>query len=339
MRHPSLFKKNTALFISILLLTSCGGGGGGDDTTTINWVSITKANVETITSDIIKSITSVQIIDAGMSVISLAPRPAGEKLSLNDLILQQSRLTLEESSSALIVEPANFVIGPIPQDCPDGGTVDLTVNVADLSTITVGDVISLSYNNCISDGVVMNGKMSITVTFLSAGYTGIPPYTLGADILLTSFSVNDGVLTITGSGLVALLETDDGLGLVSQDFSGATFTSVVNGATLTLSNYGFVRSINIVSGDISFDLNGTVSSARIGGAAMFDSTTPFTSNVNVANENPTQGVMRISTLKDASNALVTALADGISVQIDVDEDGDGIYEVNSLTTWADIESI
>ena len=53
-------------------------------------------------------------------------------------------------------------------------------------------------------------------------------------------------------------------------------------------------------------------------------------------ENPTAGVLHVTSNIDNSQALLTALADGVSLQVEVDADGDGEYEYVDLIPWLDL---
>jgi hypothetical protein len=119
-------------------------------------------------------------------------------------------------------------------------------------------------------------------------------------------------------------------------------TSTINGESFTLSNYQYDISENSVTGDYSFEINGIIATSKIGGSVIVTTTTPFTGSTDVAvgsgSGEPSAGVMLITNSVDNSSARLTAV-DDINVMIEVDEDGDTIYEVNNMTTWAALAAL
>jgi hypothetical protein len=108
------------------------------------------------------------------------------------------------------------------------------------------------------------------------------------------------------------------------------------GTIETLTNYEFVIASNYISGDISYDLRGTMESTLIDGSVSFDSTTVFAGNVNIS-DNPTSGVLLLTTSIDNSKAILTVQNDGLNVLIEVDANGDDIYEISYTRLWSELE--
>jgi hypothetical protein len=178
--------------------------------------------------------------------------------------------------------------------------------------------------------------MTMTFTEISS-YDLTPPYTLGVDVIFTSYSISADNLVITSDGDMSMLLSEDVADNMRLVYSGNSITTSDSGVVETLTSYRYDMEANDISGDYSLDMQGTINSTEIGGSVSFDTLTTFTGNDYVANSNPTAGVLLI-TGTDNSQARVTAMSDGINVQIEIDADGDGLYETTTMTTWTELES-
>jgi CheY-specific phosphatase CheX len=218
--------------------------------------------------------------------------------------------------------------------CLDGGNVATTGSINDPPTLN--DTITVTYNNCQEFGVITDGTMTMTITQVSANFDGTPPYNLTIDIEyndLSSEDVNLGLVSIT-SGDMAISVSEDIAGKMSVMIQGNSLTQQSEDEVETLSDYLIELTYNWITGDQSLDLNGTLDSTLIGDPVSYNTTTLFTGNDSM--ENPTAGVLHVTSNIDNSQALLTALADGVSLQVEVDADGDGEYEYVDLIPWLDL---
>jgi hypothetical protein len=152
---------------------------------------------------------------------------------------------------------------------------------------------------------------------------------------LSSEDVNLGLVS-TSNGDIAISIREDLTGNMSIMIQGNSLTQQWEGEVETLSDYLIELTTNWNTGDFSLDLNGNLDSTMIGDPVSFITTTLFTGNDNIGTGEPIAGVLHVTTSIDNSQALLTALADGVSLETKVDADGDGDYELVFLTPWAEL---
>ncbi|SNS20405.1 hypothetical protein SAMN06265795_101504 [Noviherbaspirillum humi] len=102
-----------------------------------------------------------------------------------------------------------------------------------------------------------------------------------------------------------------------------------------LAAYTYTGSIdgNVSTFSSNFSFTGNV--AKLGnGTYVIKTVTPF--QVTVPALNPSTGVMTV-TATDNTSVRLTAI-DATSVKLDVDRNGDGVYDETINTTWTDINS-
>jgi hypothetical protein len=218
-------------------------------------------------------------------------------------------------------------------DCVDGGNV-ITIGIISTPP-AVADKITTTYNNCNEYGIIMNGETTNTIAQVSDNFDGTVPFTLHVDVEFTNLSSEDvdlGLVSIIDGAMSVLLS--ETLDEISSTILGNSLTQQWDGEVETLSDFLIEVVDNSTTGDYSLDLNGTIDSTLIGGSVSYDTTTLFTGNVDVGTGEPTAGVLHVTT--SSSQALLTALPNGINVEIKVDADGDDVYESTILTTWAEL---
>jgi hypothetical protein len=223
--------------------------------------------------------------------------------------------------------------------CVDGGDVTTAGTISDPPAVS--DTMTVTYNNCQEFGVITNGTVTITITQISGNPGGGPPYSATIHIVyndLSSEDVNLGLVS-TSSADMAISISEDLAGNFSIMIQGDSLTQQWDNEVETLSDFLIESTYNQNTFDFSLDLNGDLDSTLIGFPVSFNTTTLFTGNDNGVTDNPTAGVLHITTSIDNSQALLTALADGVSLEISVDADGDGNYEYVDSISWADLDNL
>jgi len=331
------------LFLTVLLIAACGGGGGGDDdaydTISTTGVSITSSNAELIAAKVLTSVNTVQGMTEPVTVLTgVSVDIADTQLSYSDLalwLLEQNA----ESANQSTLETLTGIDVVRTYECDNGGTYTISGDISNPEVPSVGDSLTYTFYNCEILSLVMNGTMGFTITELSGTLSLSPPYTVGLDAFMNDFSMDNGSVVVTGDGDMSMTLSEDTAGNETLLISGTSYTQSVNGVYETLTGYRYDLRMNNISGDFSFDQSGTYESDEIGGSVSYETQTTFSGNDSVADGNPTAGVLHITTSIDSSQALVTAQPDGINVQIDVDHDGDGLYETTIMTTWTALISL
>lgn len=198
------------LSLSIMSLAACGGGGGSSESTSLYdgpsaAVAINDDNAENLAGAVYDSIIDLNSIDESFRELSRVAEVGADNVNF-DLIdylkartldmINQNRQSL---SSTLAYSESETV------ECSGGGNVSYSASYASYDTETVGDRMSITYNDCRdgTSGPVINGKLSMTV----AEVQGYPWH--GETWALT-FDTNFEYLKVTGGATKGLYMSDGG---------------------------------------------------------------------------------------------------------------------------------
>jgi len=313
------------------LLAACGGGGGGGGGTAgiaaAAPVVVTSANATQVASASLGASDGLSGNTTG--ILGVVPAAVGSTPSTDvnivETIIDQVRKAPQTGGSGVSIA----AVQNIDQPC-DSGTLSVSFNDADNSaTLTTGDTVSMSANNCTFSGVTMNGSISVS-NIVVTGDQVTPPYSLQLSLTTSGFSVSSGgeVAAINGDGTI-LESTSDGTTFTSS-FSGAGIQLTAGGETLTLTNYQITNVENEATGAYSVDISATISISSLGGS------------VTVTTDVPLSGVFpyeadagHITCTGDNSSVTINVI-DSTSVQLDVDLNGDGTIDDSLPETWTNL---
>jgi hypothetical protein len=272
---------------------------------------------------------------------------AGSEFSYPDFFVQQLRRLPEMGMSASDISVVGAVLPPTREPCDNpGGTMTIS---GDVEVILpewdprIGDQITIQFEECELAGIILNGKMAMTITDLAGDFVNeVSPYTLGLDVVLTTFSVEAGGEIAYADGDISMLLEEDEFGFETLDFSGNSLTAWGGGEVETLTDYGYFTTL---TADLTYtyELEGKLASTVIDGAVSFqmirpgsaDLPVPFTGNDGF---DPREGELWITTSADASGAHVAAQLDSFTVQIDVYSDViNDMIVANITTNWPALE--
>ncbi|MGB5539864.1 MAG: hypothetical protein WBO37_07240 [Gammaproteobacteria bacterium] len=327
------------LGLTAMLLVACGGGGGGGGAgialPPATGVSITMTNAEAVGAVVVNSVDIVEGAAGGAGMLTgVSTNTVGSDFNYHDFFVEQLRRLSSLADQANAGSLPGVVIPQTTELCTNGGSLTVSGNVADPITLSVGDTITIQFNSCNEAGIISNGTLAMTISSVTPNFAFFPPYALGIDVTLTSFSVNDGGVVATGNGDISMQMDVTLAGDTNLLLSGNSLTATAGGEVEVLSNYSYDLRSNINSGDYSGDFSGTITSSTIGGAVSFVTLVAFTGNDFLVPSDPTAGELLITNSLDNSKARLIAQPDGINVEILVDADGDDLYETTIMTTWA-----
>jgi hypothetical protein len=333
------------LMLTAGLLVACGGGGGGGDDAppVLSGVTITPANAELVSVEILNSVDVVEGISSGTTLITgVSVTANSDGFDFRDFLLVQVEKFSVVRQQLLSSGVVGVVITVPPESCSGGGTIAISGDVADptLDTLSAGDTLSIDFDGCNESGILISGSLDLTINATSSAFfDGTPPFDIDISVVMAALTVTDTGSTFSGNGDIRLVLTEDALGNYGATLSGNSVTISEGGQTETLSSYNYVLTGNDSSGDYSIDIAGTINSTILGGSVTFITDQPFTGNDFIGTGDPTEGVLLMTSDFDGSQARLTAQPDGINVMIEVDADGDGVFEDTVMTTWADLDSL
>jgi len=267
---------------------------------------------------------SVTVNDGGLTYLDLIVKQLGRI----DLARQQ------QISGGIVGVTVSETV-----DCGGGGTITASGDLADPNALTPGDTITGVFTNCREVDFLISGRMDMTINSISSGFTGFPPFDIDVSTTLTNLSASDSLNSFTADGDMRVAVSADTVGNVSATYTGNSLTVTDGGDTQTLTSYNYVLTGNDATGDYSIEASGTINSTILDGSVTFLTVTPFTGNDFVGTGDPTQGQLLMTSNFDDSQARLTAQPDGVNIMIEIDSDGDGIFEETVMSTWTTLDSL
>ncbi|MGF6610244.1 hypothetical protein OKW45_005166 [Paraburkholderia sp. WSM4175] len=330
--------------ISACLLAACGGGGGGDSGTSAanSNSSSSSAPVGVITSTnaqdtVAYAYSGVQ--DLGTQSNTGASLATG--VSVETPTAGLITASLAQLYKGVAVQPVNNLVTGVTASstgaCASGGTISVSVSEANPGTVSNGDSMSITANNCSENGEVMNGQ--ITYGFSNLSGTIGSGTSWGATLTLNyaNMTLQSGGVTIGANGDMSLSYQQSGSQVATAAVSGSSLQMNLtesDGTVISrkLTAYSFNGSINGSSNTSSANFTLSGSSPKLGTVNFSVKTNaPFQA---VGAASPSTGSMTV-TAADQSSATLTAI-DSTNVRIDIDSNGDGVIDQTINTTWADL---
>ncbi|MFZ5594424.1 MAG: hypothetical protein ACOY4D_09255 [Pseudomonadota bacterium] len=331
-----LFLSTTAALFA-LVLTACGGGGGDGGTPPgisytglITPAAITQSNATRLAGGAYQGRTTGNAL-GGVT----ASAQANE---MNSLATRPDTLVLSETLRNAV---AKIDVTALPK--ADLGAAVKTETISEQGSCggnlsgnatydeSTGNITSgaITFNNYCEEGVTLSGR----ITFSGKMNLGTQPPTIAKlDISFISLSGKSGTDAFTVSGSIAIdvtvpLQVRTTINMVSRDDT--------TGKVFKMENYQLLGSVN-PDAWVDISMTGRFYDPDDG---YVDLTTPmpfrFTINAtSVVAETPMQGELVITGDKDTKARLVAM--NTADYNIDVDADGNGIYESQTRGKWADL---
>ena len=314
--------------LSLLAACSGGSGDGGPSTfggfnppPTSQLVTITESNAPAIAG-----VAAEQIIeDSLISTLTTTGIPVvgAGSFAASDMVRLSGSSPVPGTAAATLPT----------QDCAVSGTVDITFDVNNPETISLGDEFAFEFDACNDGaGATISGGLGMTVT----GFNGDP----GSDQFFLQLRLELSAFTVTQDGMTAGAE---GIVNISIDSRQPPVTTVsVSSSAFTVTNGGmsetvFDLDITIVEDQsvfptaVSVDTSFRLSSPRLGGDIIVATSIALQS---FGEEYPYDGEF---TITGSANGSVTVIAlGGDSVRLEIDLDGDGSPDVTVDTTWTEV---
>jgi len=317
-----LFQFGAALAVAALF--GCGGGGGGGGPAGLPAVpstpiSITASNINQVTDASLAP--AVGGTDAfGASISSADTAQSNPRVLLRAMQAVSNQAKKPRSSSGL---SDSVESGP----CAVSGSVTITAS---------GNSASITFNNC-SDiaGQSLNGTVSAT------GIVDNPPnYAANFSVDLTFTETGSQTLRLVGNFSITE-NCPSGAGSCTSTFSGSSLGAAHGNEVWYVSSF-FIQSVEQSGGFIDVTANYTVSSSDLNGSVQVatDGANPirFASSAVY----PQSGIINISGANN-SRARITINssnpADTNAVQVQVDANGDAVFETTTSYSWNQLETI
>jgi hypothetical protein len=328
--------------VAAAVLVACGGGGGdsggtaaGSGTTAASPLALTASNYVAAGQEVLSTSSVVQVSASLVTGVETANSAA---------LLQFAQSKLDKLPAWFRDTPAT-VTGAVytgVEACSGGGSMAYTLeDQGQLNVFDRGDSVTVRATNCRESGSVVNGTLVMTANSVTGTY-GVPPY---AATVLVSYSnlasvASAGSMTFNGATAMSLnvpsitsvytvtMQTNPSLNLTGN-WGSTPYSS-------TLSNLNSSLTQNFVNGGSYYEAmegSGTVVSSSLGTQSLaFVVAQPFTRWLS--DSYPHSGQM-VLTGANGSKVRITAQSN-TQVLIELDADGNGIYETATNRAWSSL---
>ena len=322
-RESEMKGRNSLVSFGVALacagLFGCGGGGGGGGSSGLPQppstpISINASNINQVTDASLDP--AVGGTGAFGASISSADSPqSNPRALLRAMQAVSTQAKKPRSSSGLSDAPEEGA-------CLESGSVTITAS---------GNSATIRFNNC-SDfpGQVINGTVSAT-----GMVEGTNSFQANFSVDITFSESGSQALRLVGN--FSISETCDSSGNCTGTFSGSSL-GAAHGAEVW-----FISSFNITSvesgGFIDVTANYRVSSNQLNGSVLVSTNGPirFASGANY----PQSGIINITGANSSARITITSSnpVDTNAVQVQVDADGDAVFETTNSYSWDQLEAI
>jgi hypothetical protein len=323
-------KRNSLILVGAvlaLILAGCGGGGGGP--------AIAAATFD--------GPPATGAINTG-SVLSVAGRSVDAALQSGSFgdITDFVGLTVVATTgpgkpgSGRVMKPgggnawSQIPVGPEATLCDVDGSVTVSGNIASPLTVTAGDFLDYSWDNC-DDGLgqVISGFIGMTFTEFEGDLLA-GRILLGVSLAIGNFRVTDGAdFNLTNGDLALTIDSRTQPKIVVTTLGSSLAISNRNSReTLTDFSSIVTEDTSVFPSSFTVDATGTVSSTQFNGFVNYDTPVAFQST---GAGYPFAGEMLVV---GANNARIWIFAiSDVDVRIEADYNGDGAPDATIDTTW------
>jgi hypothetical protein len=327
-------RKTSISLATLIFLAACGGGGGDGDEQPPPMggpLLITPANYETVAEVAVSSASYLFDSSEFVTAAQWTARPALAEVAWTQFarLPRLFATTPARATGAVISES---------MACTGSGSMNVTLNdVNGNSEMDVGESVTLVGINCVEEGVEINGTLGFEVKTLTGDLYG-DVYNVAIDVNLGNFSATTGGSTVSGNGTMAMQVAATGV-------NASTLRIVVNSLTVagnfggisdTVSMQGYVLDQTLAplgSGYVtSTSVSGVFASSALGSQSVTLSTlSPLVQTDLEAN--PTGGQF-LATGLNGSKVRLTAQPDATNVLLELDSDGDSVFETSTVKAWS-----
>lgn len=306
-----------------LALTACGGGGDGG-TPPPGTIDITASNQDTLAR------AGMVALQAGVLGASIGVAGGGSPAGI---------AAASGRKRAAAVQP------PLVEDCTVSGTTTTIYDDRDNSgTSNPGDAATITYNDCVEvAGEVMSGTAVAVYTQIQLG----TPFSVGARITTNDLRTRTATRSVLAQGgfdfllsAPSLFAASDSLRVSVPNSLTLAITTPVYADTVTLQAGYVLQSAydatavppgGSVPGRTSTTASGRVSSATAAGTVLVNTLQPFVQYD--VDPYPRSGQFEVVGKTGSLQANVLSTA---QVQIDIDTDGNGVFDGTKIVPWADL---
>ncbi|MFC5460023.1 hypothetical protein [Massilia niabensis] len=320
---------------AVLVLSACGGGGGGGGGSTpppppvSTHSPVTPANATRVASNAYAAASAI-----GDSSTSLNGFLTGVSVGRANISVVSPVLKLVKQAYARDGQPLLTGV-TLTEACTGGGTITIDATVRSQDTISNGDAVKITANNCVEDGDTLNGVLGTTFSNITGDMLNSWTWTATMDARFTQFSIRSGSETVSVNGdmKIAMIQTNATTSSVTVSGSSLQTTeqrSGMNLASRNLSDYSMTGSTrgSTVTSTASFTMSGNTSALGQFSYSVRN-LQPFVTN---GTGMPSAGALIV---EGASSSVTLTVASATGVRLDLSAKGDGVITQTTNLAWAE----
>lgn len=339
--------KASTLVAGLMLLTACGGASNKSPATTPKNGSdsppITSSNVVDVVRSATGAIMQAHAVfsfagDQGDELLTQSAGSGGASGSVIGFAWTQWReLTGRADVYATVQAASDKALVNLPsQNCADGGTLAITLSDLDNNGLASnGDSATFVFTNCAARGATANGAMTMSNVVITGTPAATPasPWRFSAGLLFANVALMDerGAIMVNGTAAVDWQRAD-----------AATTSGTISLAGLEIQEQGVATefaaaTLSPVDSDLALtstlSMSGNLNVAGVGAMSVATSK----SMLMIKNSgHPASGDVTIQ----LSRSIVSVFTrDSVTVDIDLDGNGDGTRESSLRTSWQKIHNV
>ena len=325
-----------AVLISLLGLSACGGGGGSgsapNNPAESTMLGISASNYQAVGQSAVSS--ALFLNDTG-GVVTAAESGGDPRLLRHAVDTARRAMGVASRRQALLsgVEVRDTV------PCSQGGSLAVSINDSNNNgSFDLGDSLTLDAQSCKEDGDVLQGRISMSVQALTGVYDS-SNYSATLAMTLTAFSVTTGSDMAQGDGTINLtISQTPTAGEVTLATSRLVLSGRAGGQNFstTLTDTRLTLRIETVNGSprTSISYNSSLASSSFDNKQVLI-TTPQPLVITGSDSYPSSGYLLVQ--GQANSSLRVTAVNRSQARLELDAQGDGVYETQLLKTWAELE--
>jgi hypothetical protein len=317
----------------VTLLAACGGGSSSvNNPQAAGALLIAASNYQAVAQE---SMSSAYYLLQSTSLVTGA-QVASDRVLLSFGLAQLPKFNQWFAAAPRLVTGATTTQTIL---CSGGGSMSVSAtDVNGNQQVDAGDSVSMNLANCFEGGLSMNGSMAASFTAIT-GNLDSNVYSAAMTMSFTNLSAGTSAGSATGNGSISIA-------LSSTAVNNSTVTLTV-ASFATSGNYGGVSSTRSLQDLTISDTRtpsglGFLSSTSIAGTLTSSAleSRPFTLStvaplLRASSENyPSSGQLKAVGM-NGSQVRFTAQSQ-TNVMIEVDADGNGVYEASVTKQWLDL---
>jgi hypothetical protein len=322
------------------LVVACGGGGGSGSGGGGSQAEITPANAESIASDVLGALSlSAEYSLLGESFGGILPADANAENDGGSLrgLAEAVRIALAADPGDGLpslpgggISPTGGSFGPATEACDGGGTVTFSGSNSGSPDLGPGDRISARFEDCFPDEKSdrIDGTLSLRIVALTGDLD--TAYAIVLDIGVEELAFGTGIDSLAMDG-GATTEFDNTTPPLLESSAEGERLRFQTGSGNDITLRGFEVVLERDTNDDEFDVvgDGRLTSDDWSGEVVYEVTQNLIGDIEV--DMPDDGAVLVTGDGTAMRILVL---DAVDVRLEVDTDGDDIFETVIMTTWS-----